>query len=218
MGLRDSSGTLGGLDIPSCAGDLLGPSMTMRRNAVKVALNAAPSERRRLPRKEALLGAVVADVDGETASDCVIRDINARSAQISFSRTLPIGSQIYLLDANNKAAYLARVVWGRSGRTGLLFIESHAIGLGLPPKLKFLWRLFLEAKLREVYRLVATGIPLELALSTAGLAEEHLHQMARYASVEKRTEILLRLAKRVMKRWPRKIKDRCVHGPIAFDG
>jgi hypothetical protein len=161
--------------------------------------SADPSERRTLPRKEALLSAVVADVNGETATDCVIRDINARSAQISFARTLPIGAQIYLLDVNNKTAYLARVVWARSGRAGLLFIESHAIGLRLPTKLKFLWRLFLEAKLREVYRLVATGIPLELALSTVGLAEEHLHQMVRYASVEKRTEILLRLARRVMK-------------------
>jgi type II secretory pathway component PulF len=61
--------------------------------------------------------------------------------------------------------------------------------------LKFLWRLFLEAKLREVYRLVARGIRFELALSTAGLAEEHLHQMARYATAEKRIEILLRLAR-----------------------
>ena len=180
--------------------------------------STAPSERRTLPRKETLLNAVVADVNGETATDCIIRNFNARSAQISISKTLPIGAQIYLLDANNKAAHLARVVWGRSGRAGLVFIESHTIGLGLPHKLKFLWRLFLEAKLKEVYRLVATGIPLELALSTVGLAEEHLHQIARYASVEKRTESLLRLARREMKRPPRKTKDRCAHRSIAPSG
>ena len=167
----------------------------MRRNAVKVAIDAHSSEQRRLPRKQTLLCAVIADVNGETASDCIIRDINARSAQISFTRPLPLGAQIYLLDANNKAAHLARVVWRRSGRAGLSFIESHTIGLGLPPPLKFLWKLFLEAKFREVYRLVAAGIQIELALSTVGLDEEHLRQMARYGRVEKRFEILLRLAR-----------------------
>jgi hypothetical protein len=169
----------------------------MRRHAAKGVLKGGPSERRSLPRKDGLLSAVIADLNGETTSDCVIRDINTRSAQISFARTLPIGVQIYLLDANNKAAHLARVVWARSARAGLFFIESHAIGSRLPPKLKFLWRLFLEVKSREVYRLVATGIPIELALYTAGLAGEDLHEVARYARVEKRTEILLRLARRV---------------------
>jgi len=167
--------------------------MTMRKSAVK---NTVPSDQRTLPRKKALLSAVVCDVNGENESDCVIRDINARSAQIVFSKPLPIGTHVYLLDINNKAAHLARVVWGRSGRAGLVFIESHVIGLKLPPRLKFLWRLFLEAKLREVYRLVSTGVSIDLALSTVGLTEEHLHQMSRYARVDKRTEILLRLAMR----------------------
>ena len=167
----------------------------MRRNAAKVALQADPSERRKLPRKKALLCAVVVDITGETASDCTIQDINARSAQVGLSKSLPIGAQIYLLDVGNKAAYLARVVWRRSDRVGLSFIESHAIRLGMPSSLRFLWKLFLESKFKEVYRLVSGGVPIELALSTAGLDEEHLRQMSRYGRVEKRFEILLRLAK-----------------------
>jgi hypothetical protein len=168
--------------------------MTMRRN-VKVARPSDTSERRKLPRKQTLLSAVVVDVTGATASDCIIRDINARSAQIRVSKTLPIGAQIYLLDANNKTAHLARVVWRRSDLAGLSFVESYAIGLGLAPSLKFLWKLFLESKFKEVYRLVSAGVPIELALSTAGLDEEHLREMSRYGRVEKRFEILLRLAK-----------------------
>ena len=55
--------------------------------------------------------------------------------------------------------------------------------------------MFLEAKLKEVYRLVAAGKALDLALSTAGLSEEHLEYMSRYAVAEKRFEVLLRLAR-----------------------
>jgi len=153
-----------------------------------------PSEQRSLPRKSSLLSGVIVALDETTASECTIQDINARSAQISYSATLPVDSQIYLVDVGNKAAHLARVVWRRSGRAGLSFIESYRFGLGLPPKLKFLWKAFLESKFKEVYRLVSSGVPIDLALSTAGVNAEHLREMARYLRFEKRFEILLRLA------------------------
>src|SRR5688572_1577556 len=140
----------------------------MRKTAAKAARHGPYSERRKLARKKSLLSGVIAERDGGSPTDCCIHDTTASSAQVSCSRTLPIGAQVYLLDTNNKAAHLARVVWCRSGRAGLDFIDSHVIGLALPAKLKFLWRLFLEAKLKEVYRLVAAGKALDLALSTAG--------------------------------------------------
>jgi hypothetical protein len=176
----------------------------MPKKASKVAPDADPSDQRVLPRKTALLNAVVCDLNGENAADCFIRDINARSAQISFANNLPIGSEIYLLDTTSKAAYLARVVWNRAGRAGLHFKSGHALNLGLAPKLKFLWRLFLEAKMREVYRFVSSGIPLELALSAAGVTEEHFNQMARYALADKRFEVLFRLGRHARKRLPRR--------------
>jgi len=166
----------------------------MPKRGVKAAPKTDPSEQRKLPRKRSLLSAVVVALDGTTTSECTIQDINARSAQISYAKSLPVDSQIYLVDASNKAAHLARVVWRRSGRAGLSFIESHRIGLGLPPRLKFLWKAFLETKFKEIYRLVSSGVPIDLALSTAGVNEEHLREMARYVRFEKRFEILLRLA------------------------
>ena len=176
----------------------------MGKKSVPIEVKTDPSERRTLPRKGALMDAVVADLKGENAIDCMIRNINARSAQITFSNDLPIGTQIYLVDTNNKVAYLARVVWNRSYRAGLHFIQRHPLGLGLAPRVKFLWRLFLEAKLREVYRLVTTGIPLELALSTAGLTREQLNQAGQYGRAEKRFEILFRIARHGRKRLPRR--------------
>ena len=109
------------------------PRDTMRRTDAKTARQRNPYERRKLPRKKALLSAVLSDVDGGSASDCVIRDTTATSAQISCTNTPAIGARVYLLDANNKAAHLARVVWCCSGRAGLAFIESHAIGKELRP-------------------------------------------------------------------------------------
>src|SRR5262245_56244228 len=167
----------------------------MPRTALKSARTADPLEKRALPRKKALLTAVIVDVGGTTACDCTIQDITIRSAQIGFARPIPIGTQIYLLDASNRIAHLARVVWCRSERAGVSFIQSHEIGWKLPSSLKFLWRVFLEAKFKEVYRLVSTGVKVVLALSTAGLDEEHLRQMGRYVRFEKRFEILLRLTK-----------------------
>jgi hypothetical protein len=176
----------------------------MPRKAVQVAGEADTSERRALPRKRSLMDAVVADLKGENAVDCLIRDINARSAQITFSNDLPVGALVYLIDTSNKAAYLARVVWRRFDRAGLYFIQRHLLNWGLSPKLKFLLRLFLDAKLREVYRLVTTGIPLELALSTAGMSREQFNQAAQYGRTEKRFEVLFRIARYGRKRLPRR--------------
>jgi hypothetical protein len=178
--------------------------MTMPKKAARAAVKTEGSERRSLPRKRALMDAVVVDLKGSNAVDCVIRDINARSAQITFSNDLPVGTQLYLLDTANKAAYQARVVWRRFDRAGLYFVQRHLLNWWLPARLKFLWRLFLEAKTREVYRLVTAGIPLELALSTAGMTRDQLNHMAQYGRSEKRFEILFRIARHGRKRLPRR--------------
>lgn len=156
---------------------------------------AAPAptgpEQRRLPRKAVLLNGVLTDLEGEQALDCAIHDINARGAAVSASRELPFEGQVYLLDSGNRAAHLARIVWSKGNRAGLLFVQSHTMGPGLPPKMRFLWRHLLEAKLRQADRAVAMGVPAELALGTVGLTREHVHQMARYAPADERFHGLL---------------------------
>ena len=160
----------------------------MPRKAPKAESDVASEPRRRLPRKSALLSGVVADLNGEQASDCTIADINTGGAAIGTTRKLPIGAQVYLLDTGNRAAHLARVVWTNinANRSGLAFLRSHAMGPGLPPRMRVLWRLLVEAKLRQADRAVAMGIDAELALGTVGLTREHVHQMARYANGDKR--------------------------------
>ena len=163
----------------------------MTKTAPDAGPNAAPSEQRRLPRKSALLSGVIADLNTEQAWDCTIHDINARGAAISAGGRLPVGVDLYLLDTANREAHLARVMWSNYERSGLLIAKSYAMGLGLPPKMRFLWRLLLDAKLRQAERAVASGISSELALGSVGLTREHVHQMARFASADKRFRKLL---------------------------
>jgi hypothetical protein len=151
-----------------------------------------------MPRKHVLLHGVLADAQGEAASECIIRDIHARGAAISLERKLPIGAQVFLLDTGNGTAHAARVVWNRADRTGLSFVRSFAMGLGLPPRLKFLWRLLFGAKLRQTERALAAGISVELALGTVGLTRELIHQMARHAAPDERFRRLLLRAERLL--------------------
>jgi len=146
-----------------------------------------------------LIRAIVADLNGENVSDCTIRDVSMGGAQISVSRNLQKGEQTYLVDAGNRAAHLAKVMWTSADRAGLSFSRSHAIGLGLSPQLKFLWRLLLEAKLSDVDRIVAAGISIGLAFKSVGLTNELLHQMARHAGGDDKFAQLLFHSRRLLK-------------------
>ena len=163
----------------------------MQKTAPDAEPDPAPAEQRRLPRKNALLSGVIADLNTHQAWDCTIHDINARGAAISAGGRLPVGVDLYLLDIANREVHLARVMWSNYERSGLLIAQSHAMGLGLPPRMRFLWRLLLDAKLRQAERAVATGVSSELALGSVGLTREHVHQMARFASADKRFRKLL---------------------------
>ena len=174
------------------------PRPPMPKPAPDPVPGSAPADQRRLPRKSALLSGVIADLNTEQAWDCTIHDINAGGAAISAGGRLPVGVDLYLLDTGNREVHLARVMWSNYERSGLLITQSYAMGLGLPPKMRFLWRLLLDAKLRQAERAVASGISSELALGSVGLTREHMHQMARYAGADKRFQKLLRRAEQLL--------------------
>jgi hypothetical protein len=157
-----------------------------------------PSERRKPPRKNVFLGGILVDVDGRESSDCVIRDIHARGAAISLCRTLPTGAQTILLDTGNRVAHFARVVWSHAGSSGLLFVRTYPMSKGLPPRLAFLWKLLLEANLLQARRAVATGIRADVALASTGLTREQIHLIARYARTNRRVQLLLESARRLL--------------------
>jgi hypothetical protein len=149
-------------------------------------------EKRKLPRKMGMLTGVLVDTNGEDPADCTIRDVNILGVAVTHPKKLPVGMQIYLLDTGSHAAYLTRVVWNGPGRSGLLFVRRYAMGLGLPYRLKFLWRLLLEAKLRQAERAIASGVNSELAFSSVGLTREQVHRMAPYSHADLNFQRLLR--------------------------
>jgi hypothetical protein len=164
----------------------------MRKNLLIESPDSATIEQRRLPRKNVLLSGVLISASGETASECSIRDMHVSGAAINVSKPLQVGSRVFLLDTANAAAHDARVAWTRADRSGLSFTRNYVMGLGLPPALRFLWRYLVEARLRQAERAIASGVSADLALGTAGLTREFMHQMARYASSDKRLKQLLR--------------------------
>ena len=164
----------------------------MHKTAPDAEPNPAASEQRRLPRKQVLLSGVIADLQSEQSWVCTIHDINARGAAVGVGGRMPVGAQLYLLDTESRNAHLARVMWSNYERSGLLFDRSYAMGFGLPPTMRFLWRLLLEAKLKQADRAVAMGVAARLALDSVGLTSEEMHQMTRHASADKRFQKLLK--------------------------
>ena len=172
--------------------------MVTRKKAPNAAVESPSPDQRWLPRKDALLDGVLADADGEGASECIIRNIHVLGASLSLERTLPIGAQMVLLDISNEAAHVARVIWGRPDGAGLSFVRSYAMGSGLPQKLQFLWRLLFEAKLRQLERAVAAGVSRDSAAGPIGLTKEYIRQMAAHAGNDERFQRLLLSAERLL--------------------
>jgi hypothetical protein len=168
-----------------------------KKKPLEPAPDSASSEQRRLTRKNVLLSGVIADAEGESASECLIRDMHTQGAAISMLKPLQVGAPVFLLDPANRAAHEARVAWSRANRAGLSFTRSYTMGLGLPPALKFFWRLLFEAKLRQAERAVAAGVSAEAALGAAGLTREFIHQTARQAMPDKKFPQLLQRARRL---------------------
>src|SRR5215471_4651733 len=141
-----------------------------------------PHERRRLERKPALLRAVIVEANGQNARNCMIVDINAGGAQVSASTSFPVGTDVYLLDVGSQIAHFAKLVWSKADRSGLCFVESHRMGMGLPLHLSFLWKLLLEAKLRDIERNIGNGVSAGSAFMSAGLSGVDLDLMAQRAA------------------------------------
>ena len=170
----------------------------MHKTAPDAPPDSASPEQRRLPRKPVLLSGVIADLQSDRSWPCTIHDINARGAAVGVGGRTPVGAQLYLLDTESRNAHLARVMWSNYERSGLLFDRSYSMGFGLPPTMRFLWRLLLEAKLKQADRAVAMGVAARLALDSVGLTQEDMHQMSRHASADKRFLKLLRRAEELL--------------------
>jgi hypothetical protein len=170
----------------------------MSKTAPAPAADPQPHERRRLERKPTFLRAVIVEANAQNARNCLILDINAGGAQVSASITYPNGTEVYLLDVGNQIAHHAKLVWSKADRSGLSFLESHRIGMGLPLHLSFVWKLLLEAKLQDIERNIGSGISAGSAFMNAGLSRVDLDLMAQRAAGDAGFEEALNRARRLL--------------------
>ena len=171
----------------------------MGKEASEVRLTLVAVEQRHLPRKGVLLSGVVADVNGENAIDCTIRDISVRGAQVQLPRALQLGDEVYLLNMRNEFAHLAKVARVNGDLTGLSFIRSYSLEVTTPPRLAFLGRLLIEAKLRQVRALIEFGVPVEAATCLVGLTEDYLERVGVRGLLDDKVALLLHQAKRLLR-------------------
>ena len=157
-----------------------------------------PHERRRLDRKPTFLRAVIVEAKTQNARNCLILDINAEGAQVSALMRYPKDTQLYLLDVPHQIAYAAQLLWSKADRSGLSFTESHRIGNGLPLHWSFLWKVLLEAKLRDIERNIGNGISAASAFMSAGLSAMDLDMMAQRAAGDAAFEQSLHRARQLL--------------------
>jgi len=170
----------------------------MSGNAPAPAPDLQPHERRRLERKPAFLRAVIVEANGQNARKCLIHDINAGGAQVSASISFPKGTEVCLLDVGNQIAHVAKLAWSKADRSGLSFVESHRMATGLPIHLSFLWKLLLEAKLRDIERNIGNGISAGSAFMNASLSGVELDLMAQRAAGDAGFEETLHRARQLL--------------------
>jgi len=140
-----------------------------------------PYERRRQGRKRVLFSGLVVDSDGKNTTECTIQDLNTHGAQLALSRELARGSQLYLLDTQNRTAYQATVVWSEADRAGLSFSRAYGLDMGLPPELHFLGHLLVEAKVGQMISLLQRGFSVDVSSGIVGLTRE---DFARFGGIE----------------------------------
>ena len=125
----------------------------------------------------------------------MIRDINVRGAHVQLPRNLQVGGELFLLNTRYEIAHLATVAWIKSDRAGLSFVRGYSLERTLPPHLEFLWKLFLDAKFRQIGALIECGIPVAAASSVVGLTEDYLERCVKRGAFDQKHELLFHQAK-----------------------
>ena len=100
------------------------------------------AERRPIPRRRVLLGAVATYEDGAYTLKCQIRDLNEKGARIVVPSTQKLPEDLYLVIARDHMVHKATLVWRKGDEAGLQFITSEDIRGITDPNLKYLSKIY----------------------------------------------------------------------------
>ena len=105
--------------------------------------NRRQFERRREPRRRALLKGKIVYVDNSFSADCTIRDLSPTGARI-LAAPEAIRGDPFLIVVKEVVVHRSRVAWRLDEQTGLQFVQSSELGGDVPLHLKTIQRLWAE--------------------------------------------------------------------------
>jgi hypothetical protein len=100
------------------------------------------AEKRKSPRKKAILRGKMVSERGAQSIDCTIRDISDTGARIDLAADQIVPAHFVLIDMRNGNAYEAEVKWRMRSQIGMSFVRCISLDGPLSPEnryLKHLW-------------------------------------------------------------------------------
>jgi hypothetical protein len=140
---------------------------------------AAGEDRRHARRRRVLLFGKLSDATGSHVAECAISNVSPSGAQVKMYTDDSFVDQVYLIDTKTHSAHWGEIIWRRGQRWGLRFAETYDLDQDVPQKLKFLKRLFVETKLRQIELLEGRGFTLDEALDAVGATRTHYERWRR---------------------------------------
>jgi PilZ domain len=101
-------------------------------------------EKRRSPRKKALLTGRIVCGEGELILPCTIQVISKSGARVELRTTQVLPENVYLFDLANKIAYECYIASVRNTGLGLEFVNTYPLAGLKGPELSFLRRIWVE--------------------------------------------------------------------------
>jgi hypothetical protein len=144
-------------------------------------------ERRNERRRRVLFFGKISDATGAQVAECAISNVSPKGAQVRLYADHSFPDRVYLIDAKTQSAHLADVIWRRGERWGLSFVETYDLEKAVPERLKFLKRLFIDTKLRQIEVLEGKGFTLEEALDAIGTARAVYERWRRESLLREQT-------------------------------
>jgi hypothetical protein len=129
----------------------------------------------------------ISDATGAKVADCAISNVSPKGAQVRLYADHSFPNRVYLIDAKTQSAHLAQVIWRRRERWGLRFVETLDLEKAVPTNLKFLKRLFIDSKLRQIEVLEGKGFTLEEALDAIGTTRTDYERWRRESLLREQT-------------------------------
>ena len=148
-------------------------------NKVSPEHEADGMERRNERRRRVLFFGKLSDETGTRVVECGISNVSAAGAQVRLYAEHSLPDQVYLIDAKTSSAHWAEIIWRRGLRWGLSFAETYDLEKDVPEKQKFLKRILVETKLRQIEVLEGKGFTLDEALDAVGATRTLLERWRR---------------------------------------